>query len=234
MPASRKHITVSMISWARMAALALAIGLSGMSPALGDSEQPLGPHGGTLQRSQHFQFETVFARDGLRVFPFTVEGKPLDASALSGTATFYHPNSPNPWFVRALRPSNAGPGQTVFSLELKIGLRNVPATGAKVAFEIKGLPDPAETMTSLTVPFSITPPPKPAAITYARAAHADQAAINAQRVCKVSGEPLGSMGSPLKVSRGDQSIFLCCQGCLRAVQANPDRFFGPSEPTRAK
>jgi hypothetical protein len=66
----------------------------------------------------------------------------------------------------------------------------------------------------------------PTALTISRTTAADQAAISAQRVCKVSGEPLGSMGVPIKVTRGDRSIFLCCPGCVKSIQANPDRYLG--------
>jgi hypothetical protein len=59
-----------------------------------------------------------------------------------------------------------------------------------------------------------------------RATQADQAAINAQRVCAVTGKPLGSMGGPIKVSRGNLAVFLCCQACVRTLQAAPDRYFG--------
>ena len=30
------------------------------------------------------------------------------------------------------------------------------------------------------------------------------------------------MGTPLKVSRGDDTLLLCCPGCLPKVQAEPD------------
>jgi len=42
------------------------------------------------------------------------------------------------------------------------------------------------------------------------------------------------MGGPLKVSRGDKSTFICCKGCLKDVQANPDKFFGPTASATAK
>lgn len=197
-----------------------------------------GPHGGTLAETKNHQFEVVFSNDGLKVYPFATDGKPLDAAKLSATATFYHPNSPKPWFDRPLQPAPASRGQASAALEAGIGLSKVPTTGTKVVFEIAGLSDPAEPTASFTVAFTLAqalPPtlrPAPAAITYAKATRADQAAINAQRVCKVSGESLGSMGTPIKVTRGDRSVFLCCQGCLKTVQANPDRFFG--KPTAAK
>jgi hypothetical protein len=44
----------------------------------------------------------------------------------------------------------------------------------------------------------------------------------------VSHEELGSMGPPLKVSRGGKSTFLCCKGCLKEVRADPDKFLGAS------
>jgi Cu(I)/Ag(I) efflux system membrane fusion protein len=43
----------------------------------------------------------------------------------------------------------------------------------------------------------------------------------AQRVCPVTGEPLGSMGVPCKMKVGERVIFLCCEGCEGAVQEDP-------------
>jgi hypothetical protein len=36
------------------------------------------------------------------------------------------------------------------------------------------------------------------------------------------------MGGPLKVTRGDRATFICCTGCLKELQANPDPFLGAS------
>lgn len=36
----------------------------------------------------------------------------------------------------------------------------------------------------------------------------------AQKICPVSGEDLHSMGGPIKAKSGDQTIFLCCKGCV--------------------
>ena len=41
----------------------------------------------------------------------------------------------------------------------------------------------------------------------------DQLKIAAQKICPVSGKPLGSMGTPLKTTIGDEELFLCCQNC---------------------
>jgi hypothetical protein len=203
------------------ASLALGLGLVGPSQA---------QSGGVVEKTKHYRFEVVLAPDGLKVYPHGGQDQPLDTSRMSATATFYHPATPKPWFSRPLRPGAAAPGQAPASLDASINLSKVPTRGTRVVFAIAGLPDPAEPTASFTVPFTFTRLPEaaarpaPATITFAKATRADQAAINAQRVCKVSGEALGSMGVPIKVSRGGRATYLCCQGCLKAIQANPDKY----------
>jgi hypothetical protein len=41
-----------------------------------------------------------------------------------------------------------------------------------------------------------------------------------QVLCPVTLEPLGSMGTPLLVNVGDDSLFICCKGCLKKVTKN--------------
>lgn len=41
----------------------------------------------------------------------------------------------------------------------------------------------------------------------------DELQIAVQKICPVSGQELGSMGEPVKVQAGEQTVFLCCQGC---------------------
>ena len=45
-----------------------------------------------------------------------------------------------------------------------------------------------------------------------------------QKVCPVSGEPLGKMGAPLKMEVKGQTVFLCCAGCKDKLLANPDEY----------
>ncbi len=53
---------------------------------------------------------------------------------------------------------------------------------------------------------------------------ADAAAIRAQRECPVTATTLGSHGTPIKVSVGGQTLFVCCKGCAGKVVGNPDRY----------
>lgn len=42
----------------------------------------------------------------------------------------------------------------------------------------------------------------------------DELRIAVQEICPVSGQKLGSMGDPLKVKVGEETVFLCCKGCM--------------------
>jgi len=50
---------------------------------------------------------------------------------------------------------------------------------------------------------------------------ADKAMAMAQLTCPVTGENLGSMGVPLKVSAEGKTFLLCCKGCNQDVKDNP-------------
>lgn len=52
----------------------------------------------------------------------------------------------------------------------------------------------------------------------------DRAAAEKQRICPVSGAPLGSMGKPYKVQVKGRDVFLCCQGCEEAIKNYPDKY----------
>lgn len=205
--------------------LVLGLGSAGPSKAQDGHEHKHGAplHGGKVAMTQEYHFEVVFAKDGLKVYPRTHEDKPIDASRLTGTASFYHPNSPKPWFERKLAATAASPGQAASSIGTTIDLSKVPATGAKVEFKVDGLPEAAEPTATFTVAFALA---SPGGIVFAKATKADEKAIAAQKVCPVSKEDLFAMGGPLKVSRGDKSTFICCKGCLKELQANPDKFLG--------
>jgi hypothetical protein len=209
--------------------LSLALGLCLARPAGADDGHAQGAaqHGGSIVNTKHYQFEVVLTKDGLKVYPYGEKNQPIDTSHLTATASFYHPNTPKPWFDRPLRAATVSPGQVPASLDLAMDLSKVLAKGTKVTFEISGLPDPTEPTATITVPFATsTVPVAPAPLTITRATQSDQGAINAQKVCKVSGGSLGSMGVPIKVSRGDRAVFLCCQSCVKTIAANPDRFLG--------
>jgi YHS domain-containing protein len=53
---------------------------------------------------------------------------------------------------------------------------------------------------------------------------ADQTAALAQKVCPVSGEKLGEMGTPFKVTVKGRDVFLCCPSCKEDLEKDPDKY----------
>jgi len=45
-----------------------------------------------------------------------------------------------------------------------------------------------------------------------------------QKTCPVQGKALGSMGTPPKVTVKGQTVFVCCEACVDAVQDDPDKY----------
>lgn len=143
--------------WLAGFTLAGTWGLGGFGPAVAQEQTKVArtAQGGLVTTTPRYQFEVLFYPTGVRVFPRTAAGQPVDVSRASGTATFYHPNSPGPWFTRPLRGSPGQPG----SLELAIGLGNVPQSGAKVLFDVTGLADAGEPRATFSVPLEFVPQP---------------------------------------------------------------------------
>ena len=52
----------------------------------------------------------------------------------------------------------------------------------------------------------------------------DRKLAEKQKVCPVSGELLGSMGKPHKVTLQGRTVFLCCPGCEEELRANADEY----------
>jgi hypothetical protein len=177
-------------------------------------------HGGTVAKTKHHQFEVVLRKDGLNVYPMGQKNEPIDASRLSGTVTFALPGVSKPFTYRLRATAQAGE-RTPDSLGLVVDLSKVPAQGSTVAVQISGLADPTEPTAGFTVSFAL---PATLAITFTKATTADQQAIAVQKVCKISGEDLGAMGTPIKATRGDRSTFLCCPACKEKLQADPDKY----------
>jgi hypothetical protein len=117
--------------------------------------------GGLIAKSGQHRFEVFFFPTGVRVYPQGPAGESVDVSRMAATATFYHPNTPRPWFSRPISAETAAAGRAPTSLEHAVGLTNVPSRGVKVTFEVTGLSGPAGSTAEFTVPFELAPTPTP-------------------------------------------------------------------------
>jgi hypothetical protein len=63
----------------------------------------------------------------------------------------------------------------------------------------------------------------------------DRRLAEAQLYCAIDQDSLlGSMGPILKVVINDQSVFLCCRGCVAEARAHPDQTMAGLLRLRAK
>jgi uncharacterized protein (TIGR03000 family) len=51
----------------------------------------------------------------------------------------------------------------------------------------------------------------------------DQKLAEAQKVCPMTGDPLGVLGVPEKITLKGQPVFLCCKDCIERAKAEPDK-----------
>ena len=61
-----------------------------------------------------------------------------------------------------------------------------------------------------------------------------QAPYGGQRTCPVMDEELGAHGTPIPVPVRGQTIYVCCRGCVRRVQVDPDRYLAKVAADRAR
>ena len=63
----------------------------------------------------------------------------------------------------------------------------------------------------------------------------DRALVDAQEWCVVSTDQrLGTMGTPIKLTIKGQPVFICCGGCRKKAEADPDKTIAKLEELKAK
>ena len=63
----------------------------------------------------------------------------------------------------------------------------------------------------------------------------DRALVDAQEWCVVqTDERLGSMGAPIKLDIKGQPVFICCKGCQKKAEKDPDATLAKLEELKAK
>lgn len=63
----------------------------------------------------------------------------------------------------------------------------------------------------------------------------DRALVEAQEWCVINSEErLGSMGAPIKLTIKGQPVFICCGGCKKKAESDPDKTLSKLEELKAK
>lgn len=166
-----------------------------------------GPNGGTMKQSGGLQFETVVSKGGIKMFVFDRNGQPLSVKQGRGAASLRVEGNAKRYRYDLL-PDGKG------ALTAPVNLSQIAGRQIEIDMQLVGLPGtgsrPLELSEVATVPASEQ--------------QLAAAAIARQKICPVSGKPLGSMGQPVAVSVNGQTVYACCGGCVNAIKSNPAKY----------
>ena len=168
-----------------------------------------GPHGGALRQIDKVQVETTVSEKGVRVHLYDAAGDAIDVSSIRGMA-IVRTDGRVKRYRYGLMPTN----QT--ELAAWADLRQSTGRQLKIDVQLVG----AELSKSGRLSY------QEVAVVPLSELQLAAAAIAKQKTCPVTDKPLGSMGDPVAVHVGDKRVFVCCEGCVATVKANPDQYIG--------
>ncbi|XZE54208.1 hypothetical protein SH139x_000160 [Planctomycetaceae bacterium SH139] len=172
------------------------------------AERPTaGPHGGSLKMLGDVQFETVVSPAGIRLYMFDSAGESVSLANVRGTVGLRVEGNPKRYRYDLLPDGNA-------NLTAPVNLIKIAGKQIELEMQIVGLPKLYAQR--LTLDEVITLP--------ASREQQIAAEISRQKVCHVSGKPLGSMGQPVAVEIAAQTVYACCKRCVATIEANPEKF----------
>lgn len=188
----------------------------------GDSQKSAatGPHGGSLQKVGSLQLEALIDHGGLRLFVYDAKGQPVDVSNARGLATLRIAGDAKRYRYDLFADTDAN--KTAKSLGIAVDLSRIAGRQVEIDFQLVGVPEAGR------APLRF----RHAAMVPMAKQQLAAAAIAEQKVCPVSGEPLGSMGEPIAVEVGGKTVYVCCKGCIDAVKANPAKYVAGRQPLK--
>ncbi len=166
-----------------------------------------GPHGGSLKQTSSLQLETVVSQGGIQMFVYDRNGQPVSVDRGRGAASLRVEGNAKRYRYDLLPDGKGG-------LTAPVNLSQVAGRQIEIDIQLVGID--AVRGQALTLNEVATVP--------ASELQLAAAAIARQKICPVSGKPLGSMGDPVAVDVNGQRVFVCCGGCVNAVKSDPAKY----------
>lgn len=166
-----------------------------------------GPNGGTMKQSGGLQLETVVSEGGIKLFVFGRDGQPLSVERGRGAASLRVEGNAKRYRYDLL-PDGKG------ALTAPVNLSQIAGRQIELDMQLVGLPGAGSRPITLQEVATVPASPEQLAA----------AAIARQKICPVSGKPLGSMGQPVAVDVNGQTVYACCNGCVNAIRTNPAKY----------
>ena len=171
----------------------------------------VGPHGGALDVVAGFQVETLIAPDGLRNFVYDAQGRPVDLREARGVATLQVQGDSKRYRYELFPELRQD--KSAVSLAVGVDLSQIAGQQINVDYQLAGLSPGGRQLVRFQ---KIAVAPGNQRTVASTAAE--------QKVCPVSRQPLGSMGEPVAVEVGGQTVYVCCAGCINALKADPAKY----------
>ncbi|TWU39876.1 Archaeal TRASH domain protein [Novipirellula aureliae] len=166
-----------------------------------------GPHGGSLKQTGNLQIETIVSQGGLQMFVFDRAGQPVSVDQGRGAVSVRVEGNAKRYRYDLL-PDGKG------ALTAPVNLSQLAGRQIDVDIQLVGI----KASGGNTVSFNEV------ATVPASEQQLAAAAIALQKICPVSGKPLGSMGDPVAVDVNGQKLYVCCAGCVSEVESNPTKY----------
>ena len=163
-----------------------------------------GPHGGSLKQTGNLQIETIVSQGGLQMFVYDRAGQPVSVDRGRGAVSVRVEGNAKRYRYDLL-PDGKG------ALTAPVNLSQIAGRQIDVDVQLVGI-------AASTISFNEV------ATVPASEQQLAAAAIARQKICPVSGKPLGSMGDPVAVDVNGQKLYVCCAGCVNAVKSDPAKY----------
>ena len=177
-----------------------------------------GPHGGQVSEAGGSQFEAFYAPQETRVYPYDAQGRPISARGMSGEVIMRVRGNDKEYRF----PLEYTQAQREDYLVARVDVSRVRDGDMQATFELRGLPSRSVPAARFAQTFALSRQPLTVAVT--KLTQTDQAGIARQKICPVMDTPLGDHGAPIKLLVGNQPLYVCCKGCIKKVQSNPEEY----------
>ncbi len=192
------------------------------------SQDVLTPHAGEFVSTETNYYEIVYMPLQTRIYLFDSKMRPLTARDVHAQMTLQLPRENAPRQI-AFQYAAMPPGATEQDyVAAQFDIRPLQDRDTSVTLEFTGLPDrryPTASFAPYYPRFKIRPYVAKALLT-----EADHDAIARQRVCPVTGAPLGSRGPVVKLYIADYPLYVSGDDCIAAVKEAPQKFL-PQPPS---
>jgi hypothetical protein len=181
--------------------------------------QAAGQHGGQVAKTKDLCLEVVYQPKETRIYLYDHAHKHLSARGITGEALMQIRGNDKVYRFPAKYVAGTNQGDHDY-LAVFADLSGVRDGDMQVTMHLENLPATSERTAHFTQTFALAK----LNVSVAQLAEADRNWIARQQVCPVMGTKLGSHGMPVKMLVGDQPLYLCCKGCIRKVEADPQTY----------